>query len=115
MMNMVCIFDAPRPNAASLIEGGTAPNAALLEIITVGSVMIARTIPATTGIDLGIPNKFKKTERPSNPKTMEGTAARLLIFISIRSVNRFFGANSSRYIAAATPIGKERINVIINV
>ena len=30
------------------------------------------------------------------PNTMEGTAARLEMLTSMRSVNRFFGANSSR-------------------
>ena len=30
------------------------------------------------------------------PKMIEGTAARLLMFTSMMSVNRFFGANSSR-------------------
>jgi hypothetical protein len=37
-----------------------------------------------------------KVARPRIPKTMDGTAARFEIFTSIRSVNRFFGANSSR-------------------
>ena len=40
---------------------------------------------------------------------MDGTAARLLIFTSMKSVNLFFGANSSKYIAANTAIGNEKI------
>ncbi len=36
---------------------------------------------------------------------MEGTAARLFILTSIKSTQRFFGANSSKYTAAPTPTG----------
>ena len=43
---------------------------------------------------------------------IDGTAAKLLIFISIKSINLFLGANSSKYIAAATPNGKAIIKVI---
>src|SRR3712207_8795210 len=53
-------------------------------------------MPPTSGAERGMPKKFRNTARPSRPKTMEGTAARLLMFTSIRSVQRFLGANSSR-------------------
>ena len=42
---------------------------------------------------------------------MDGTAARLLMFTSRKSVNLFFGANSSKKTPAATAIGNERISV----
>ena len=82
--------------AASLIDGGTDFIATLLEIIIVGNVINAKTKPPAKGEDLGKPKKFKKIAKPSNPNTIEGTAARLLIFTSIKFVNLFFGANSSR-------------------
>ena len=44
---------------------------------------------------------------PRRPKIMEGTAARLLMLTSMISVQIFLGANSSRYMAAATPMGKD--------
>ena len=40
--------------------------------------------------------KLINTDKPSNPKTMLGTAAKLLMFISIKSVNLFFFANSCK-------------------
>ena len=45
------------------------------------------------------------TYNPNNPKTILGTAAKLLIFISIKSVILFFFANSCKKIAADIPIG----------
>ena len=71
------------------------PLVARVAIIIVGSVIRARTIPPTIGADLGRCITFKKIARPSRPKIIDGTAARLLIF-SIKSVNLFLGANSSR-------------------
>src|SRR5699024_7648822 len=46
------------------------------------------------------------------PKTIEGTAAKLFIFISIKSVSLFLGAYSSKYSEAATPTGKATIKTI---
>ena len=89
-------MDAPIPRAPSRILGGTALIAALLEIIIVGNVIKANTSPPTSGIDRGIPNSFMKIAKPKIPKTTDGTAAKLLILISINSVNLFLGANSSR-------------------
>ena len=43
----------------------------------------------------------------SKPNTIDGTAAKLLILISIKSVSLFFGANSSKYTAADKAIGNE--------
>ena len=51
---------------------------------------------ATMGADWGNPAKLIKIAKPRMPKTIEGTAARLEMFTSIRSVNQFFGANSSK-------------------
>ena len=65
-------------------------------MIIVGRVMRVSTRPPTSGAERGSPKKFRNTARPSKPNTMDGTAARLLIFTSIISVHRFFGANSSR-------------------
>ncbi len=65
-------------------------------MITVGSVISASTMPPTSGAERGRPKKFRKTASPSRPKTMDGTAARLLMFTSMKSFSRFRGANSSR-------------------
>ena len=46
---------------------------------------------------------------------MDGTAAKLLILISIKSVILFLGANSSKYIDANTATGKasnKQINIL---
>ena len=53
--------------------------------------------------------KLRKTAKPRSPKTIEGTAARLLMFTSIKEVNLFFGAKLSKYNAAITPSGNEII------
>ncbi len=84
------------PSAASRIDGGTALIAARLAMMIVGSVISVSTSPPTSGAERGTPKNWMKTARPSRPKTMDGTAARLLMLTSIRSVNRFAGANSSR-------------------
>ena len=65
-------------------------------MMIVGSVISDSTMPPTSGAERGRPKVWMKTARPSRPKTIEGTAARLLMLTSIRSVKRFFGANSSR-------------------
>ena len=77
--------------------------------IILGRVIKARVIPPTKEVDLGNSNTFSKIPRPSRPKTIEGTAAKLLIFISIKSVNLFLGANLSKYTAANKAIGKDMI------
>ncbi|MBW5291182.1 MAG: hypothetical protein Rsou_1440 [Candidatus Ruthia sp. Asou_11_S2] len=66
----------------------------------------------TKGTDLGTPNKPIKTVNPSKPKTIEGTAARLLMLI-ISTHLLFCGANSYKYTAANTPIGNES-NIVTN-
>jgi hypothetical protein len=43
----------------------------------VGRVINVNTKPPINGIDLGIPKKPINTANPNNPKTMEGTAAKL--------------------------------------
>ena len=65
-------------------------------MMMVGSVISASVSPPTSGAERGSPMKFRKTASPSRPKTIEGTAARLLMLTSISSVQRFCGANSSR-------------------
>jgi len=92
----VCILDAPTPSAASRIEGGTALIAARLEMMMVGRVIRVSTRPPSTGAERGTSKKLMNTARPSRPKMIEGTAARLLILTSMKSVQRFWGANSSR-------------------
>ena len=81
----------------------------------VGRVIRVNTSPPTRGAERGNPKKLRNTAKPSNPKTMDGTAARLLMLISIKSVHLFLGANSSRYMAAATPTGKDNTRVTIRV
>ena len=76
--------------------GGTARIAARDEIMMVGNVISASTTPPISGIERGMPKMPIKIARPRMPKTTDGTAARLLMLISISSVTRFFGANSSR-------------------
>jgi hypothetical protein len=89
-------LDAPMPNAASRIAIGTDFSAALVTMIMVGNVISDSTIPPTSGAERGRPNQPRKTAKPSNPNTTDGTAARLLMLISMISVQRFWGANSSR-------------------
>ena len=62
----------------------------------VGSTSSASTRPPTSGAERGRPKKLRNTARPSRPNTIDGTAARLLMLTSMRSVKRFFVANSSR-------------------
>ena len=93
---IVCMFDAPIPSAASRIDGGTDFSAARLAMMMVGRVIRVRTSPPTSGAERARPKKLMNTARPSSPKMIEGTAARLLMFTSMRSVNRLVGANSSR-------------------
>ena len=96
---------APIAKAASLILGGTAFKEARAAIIIVGSVIKDKVIPPTKGVDLGKLNTANKTPKPKRPKTIDGTAAKLFILTSIKSVNLFLGANSSKYIAAKTAMG----------
>ena len=77
-----------------------------------GSVIRAKTIPPTIGAERGRCITLRKIAKPSRPKIIDGTAARLLILISIISVNLFFGASSSKNTPAATAIGNERINAV---
>jgi hypothetical protein len=87
---VVCILLAPIAKAASLILGGTAFKEALAAIIIVGNVIRDKVIPPTSGVDLGKLKTANKTPRPSKPNTIDGTAAKLLMFTSIKSVNLFF-------------------------
>ena len=80
------------PRAASRIDGGTLFKDALAAMIMVGRVIKVRTSPPTIGVERGRPKKFIKTARPKRPNMIEGTAARLLMLISIRSVSLLFGA-----------------------
>ena len=69
---------------------------ARVAMITVGRVLSEITSAPTMLEDCGSPAKLMKMARPRMPKTIEGTAARFATLTSIRSVQRFFGANSSR-------------------
>ena len=103
---ITCRRDAPTPSAASRIEGGIEASDARVAMIMVGRVISDKTSPPTSGAERGSWKKLINTASPSNPKTIDGTAARLLILTSMMLVMRFFGASSSRYIAAMTPMGK---------
>ena len=65
-------------------------------MIIVGSVIKDKVIPPTNDVDLGSPKTLRSIPKPKRPKTIDGTAAKLLILISIISVKVFFGANSSK-------------------
>mgnify|MGYP006233522769 FL=1 len=108
-------MDAPKPKAASFIDGGTALMDALVAIIIVGIVIKPKHSPPTNGADLGKPNRLKKIDNPKRPKTIEGIAARLFIFTSIKSVKRPGFAKYSRYIDAITARGNANSTVIIKV
>ena len=82
--------------AVTALPGASAPMAALAVMMMVGNVISAKTKPPTKGAERGNPKKLRKTARPKRPKTMDGTAAKLLMLTSIKSVQRFLGANSSR-------------------
>ena len=94
--NIVWTLLAPSPIAASSIEGGTDLIAALDAITIVGKVMSAKVSPPTSGADLGRLKKLRNIANPKRPKTIDGTAARLLMFVSIRSENLFLDAIFSR-------------------
>jgi hypothetical protein len=96
MMELRLQRRGPDPNAASRIDGGTDFRAARLAMMMVGRVIKDSTSAATRGVERGTPKMAMKTASPRSPKTIEGTAAKLLMFTSIRSVQRFLGANSSR-------------------
>ncbi len=89
-------MEAPKPNAASFIDGGTALMDALVAIIIVGIVIKPKQSPPTRGADLGKPNKLKNTDNPNKPKTIDGIAAKLFMFTSIKSVKRPGFAKYSR-------------------
>ena len=65
-------------------------------MMMVGKVIKVSTNPPTMGADCGRCAKLMKIARPRIPNTMDGTAARLEMFTSIRSVTQVCGANSSR-------------------
>ena len=78
--------DARRPPRGSRAAPSSKPPA--LAMMIVGRVISARAPcrpPAAR--ERGSPKIFRKTARPRSPKTMEGTAARLLMLISMRSVH----------------------------
>ncbi len=65
-------------------------------MMIVGSVIRVSTRPPTMGADDGRWAIWMNTARPRIPNTIDGTAARFEMFTSIRSVKRFWLANSSR-------------------
>ena len=84
------------PSAASRIDGGTDLIALRPAMTITGMVISASVSPPTRGAERGRFMTLRNTARPSRPKMIEGTAARLLMLTSIASVQRFRGANSSR-------------------
>jgi hypothetical protein len=60
-------------------------------MMMVGRVISVSTRPPTRGVERGTPKKLMKMARPSRPKMIDGTAARLLMLTSIISVHRFRG------------------------
>ena len=98
---------APKLSAADNIDGGTAAKAAREAMIMVGKVIMESTNPPTKGEERGRPKKLIKIANPSTPKMIDGTAAKLLILISIKSNHLLRGANISKYKAANTAIGNE--------
>ena len=76
--------------------GGTALIALRLAMTITGIVISASVSPPTSGLAWQMPNQLMNTASASRPKMIDGTAARLLIDTSMRSVQRFFGAYSSR-------------------
>ena len=51
--NTDCIFEAPTPNAASRIDGGTDFSEARVEMMIVGKVIRVSTKPPTSGAEFG--------------------------------------------------------------
>ena len=94
--NTACILEAPTPRAASRMLGGTDFSEARVEMMMVGRVISVSTSPPTSGADCGRWANWIKTASPRIPNTIDGTAARFEMLTSIRSVQRFCGANSSR-------------------
>src|SRR3546814_2806446 len=67
------------PNAASRIDGGTDLIALRPAMTITGMVISASVMPPTSAADRGKCSRLRKMARPSKPKMMDGTAARLLI------------------------------------
>ena len=61
------VREAPTPQAASRIEGGTAFSAERVAMITVGRAIRASTMPPVTAAPRGAPNQLINTARPSRP------------------------------------------------
>ena len=97
---------------ASSIDGGTDLIADRAAITIVGRVITAKVSPPTSGADLGREKKFKNIAKPRSPKTIDGTAAKLLMLVSMVLENLFFNAIFSMYRADRTPSGKDTINAI---
>src|SRR4028119_2389489 len=83
---------APTPSAASRIEGGTDLIALRPAMTITGMVISASVSPPTKGADRGRCMKLRNTARPSSPKMIDGTGARLLIGTSIGPRHRAPGA-----------------------
>ena len=66
--NTTCTGEAPMPKAASRIDGGTDLTALRPAMTMTGIVISASVKPPTNADDRGIPNRVRKTARPSRPK-----------------------------------------------
>ena len=83
--------------------GELAGDAEVIAGAELGAVALAAAASMACGKPFAIVRK--KAKDYATGKTIEGTAARLLMFTSINWVSRFLGANSSRKMAAKIPIG----------
>src|SRR5687768_12732273 len=81
-----------------------------VDTMTIGRINKPRVKPAVRML-WPKPNMYTNKPSANRPYTIEGTPARLVTLISIRSENQFLGAYSSRYKPAATPIGTATKNV----
>ena len=97
-------WDAPKAYAASLYVPGTALIDSREASITIGNIR-SDIVKDPANMDLPNPIAYTNTLNPSSPYIIDGTPAKLEIFISIKDVSLFFEAYSSKYIAAPTPIG----------
>ncbi|CAE1304079.1 unnamed protein product [Acanthosepion pharaonis] len=74
-------------------------------------IVISASVRPPTGAERGRPKVLRNTASPNRPKMIDGTAARLLIDTSIRSVQRFWAHILPDREPPAPPIGKASASV----
>ncbi len=92
----IWIFEAPMPSAASRIDGGHRLQRGTRGDDDGGQRQQSEHEAADHGRRTRQTEDVQEHREASRPNTMDGTAARLLMFTSMMSVQRFLGANSSR-------------------